>query len=118
MKNTSAIPLLIFILIFGAGVGLAYSGLATSDGPAALGLTLGSFVVAVVVASATKIANQWERTIVLRLGRFVAMKGPGLFFIIPVVDTVPYWIDIRVITTSFKAEKTLTKDTVPVDVDA
>ncbi len=118
MKNTSAIPLLIFLLIFGTGVALAYSGLATSDGPAALGLALGSFVVAVVVASATKIANQWERTIVLRLGRFVAMKGPGLFFIIPVVDTVPYWIDIRVITTAFKAEKTLTKDTVPVDVDA
>jgi regulator of protease activity HflC (stomatin/prohibitin superfamily) len=46
------------------------------------------------------------------------MKGPGLFFIIPIVDTVPYWIDIRVITSSFKAEKTLTKDTVPVNVDA
>ncbi|MBU6443158.1 MAG: slipin family protein, partial [Alphaproteobacteria bacterium] len=118
MKNTSAIPLLIFLLIFGTGVALAYSALAASDGPAALGLALGSFVLAVVVASATKIANQWERTIVLRLGRFVAMKGPGLFFIIPVVDTVPYWIDIRVITTAFKAEKTLTKDTVPVDVDA
>jgi regulator of protease activity HflC (stomatin/prohibitin superfamily) len=46
------------------------------------------------------------------------MKGPGLFFIVPIVDTVPYWIDIRVITSSFKAEKTLTKDTVPVNVDA
>ncbi len=54
----------------------------------------------------------------LRLGHFHALKGPGLFFIIPVIDTVAYWIDIRVITTAFKAEKTLTKDTVPVDVDA
>jgi len=55
---------------------------------------------------------------VLRLGRFRSLEGPGLFFIIPIVETVPYWIDIRVITSSFKAEKTLTKDTVPVDVDA
>jgi regulator of protease activity HflC (stomatin/prohibitin superfamily) len=52
------------------------------------------------------------------LGRFRALRGPGLFAIIPVVDTIPYWIDTRVITSSFKAEKTLTRDTVPVDVDA
>ncbi|MGA8887007.1 MAG: SPFH domain-containing protein, partial [Pseudolabrys sp.] len=56
-----------------------------------------------------KIANQWERAIVLRLGRFLSMKGPGIF-IIPIVDTVPYWIDVRVITSSFKAERTLTKE--------
>ena len=54
----------------------------------------------------------------LRLGRFRALKGPGLFIIIPVIDNIPYWIDIRVLTTSFTAEKTLTKDTVPVNVDA
>jgi regulator of protease activity HflC (stomatin/prohibitin superfamily) len=56
--------------------------------------------------------------VVLRLGSFHALKEPGLFFIIPIIDSIPYWIDIRVITTSFKAEKTLTKDTVPVDVEA
>jgi regulator of protease activity HflC (stomatin/prohibitin superfamily) len=56
--------------------------------------------------------------VVLRLGRFHSLKGPGLFFIIPIIDTIPYWIDTRVITTGFKTEKTLTKDTVPVDVDA
>ena len=54
----------------------------------------------------------------MRLGKFHALKGRGLFFIVPIIDTIPYWIDTRVITTSFKAEKTLTKDTVPVDVDA
>lgn len=54
----------------------------------------------------------------LRLGKFQGLRGPGLFLIIPIIDTLPYWIDLRVITTSFKAEKTLTKDTVPVDVDA
>ena len=54
----------------------------------------------------------------LRLGHFHALKGPGLFFIIPIIDKISYWIDIRVLTSAFKAEKTLTKDTVPVDVDA
>jgi regulator of protease activity HflC (stomatin/prohibitin superfamily) len=64
------------------------------------------------------VADQWDRAVILRLGKFHALKGPGLFFIIPVIDAIPYWIDTRVITTGFKAEKTLTKDTVPVDVDA
>src|SRR6202008_4109727 len=59
-----------------------------------------------------------ERAVVLRLGRFQGLRGPGLFVILPVLDVVAYWIDIRVITATFKAEKTLTKDTVPVDVDA
>ena len=54
----------------------------------------------------------------MRLGKFRSLQGPGLFFIIPVIDSIAYWIDTRVITASFKAEKTLTKDTVPVDVDA
>src|SRR4029078_9446730 len=69
-------------------------------------------------SSSIKVANPWDKAVVLRLGNFHSLNGPGLFFIIPIVDTIPYWIDIRVITTSFKAEKTLTKDTVPVDVDA
>jgi regulator of protease activity HflC (stomatin/prohibitin superfamily) len=56
--------------------------------------------------------------VILRLGQFHSLRGPGLFFIVPVIDSIPYWIDTRVITTGFKAEKTLTKDTVPVDVDA
>ena len=54
----------------------------------------------------------------LRLGRFVALKGPGLFFIIPIIDVAVDWIDIRVIASAFEAEKTLSRDTVPVDVDA
>ena len=118
MRTTNAIPSLIFVVIFGVGLSLAYSRYTASDYSASLGIAAGSLVLAIIAASATKVANQWERTIVLRLGRFLSMKGPGLFFIIPIVDTVPYWIDIRVITSSFKAEKTLTKDTVPVNVDA
>jgi regulator of protease activity HflC (stomatin/prohibitin superfamily) len=77
-----------------------------------------SFLVALIVATSIKIADQWEKAVVLRLGKFQSLRGPGLFFIIPVVDMIPYWIDKRVITSSFTAEKTLTKDTVPVDVDA
>lgn len=67
---------------------------------------------------ALKVANQWEKAVVLRLGKFHGLKGPGMFWIIPIVDAVSSWIDHRVIVTSFSAEKTLTKDTVPVDVDA
>jgi len=77
-----------------------------------------TFIIACVVASSIKVANQWERAVVLRLGRFHSLKGPGLFCIIPIFDRIPYWIDTRVIATAFRAEKTLTKDTVPVDVDA
>jgi regulator of protease activity HflC (stomatin/prohibitin superfamily) len=76
------------------------------------------FLVALIISSAIKIANQWEKAVVLRLGHFHTLRGPGLFFIIPIIDIVAYWIDTRVLTTTFTAEKTLTKDTVPVDVDA
>ena len=65
-----------------------------------------------------KIASQWEKAVVLRLGKFHKLAGPGLFLLLPFVDTLANWIDHRVMVTSFSAEKTLTKDTVPVDVDA
>jgi regulator of protease activity HflC (stomatin/prohibitin superfamily) len=77
-----------------------------------------AFILAFIVSAAVQVANQWDRAVVLRMGRFQALRGPGLFFIVPIFDTIVYWIDTRVITMSFKAEKTLTKDTVPVDVDA
>lgn len=67
---------------------------------------------------AIKVASQWEKVVVLRLGKFRGLKGPGIFWIIPIVDTTPSWIDHRVMVTPFAAQKTLTKDTVPVDVDA
>jgi regulator of protease activity HflC (stomatin/prohibitin superfamily) len=74
--------------------------------------------VAVILMGAPKIAHQWERGVVLRFGRFVGLRGPGLFWIVPFVDVVSSWIDQRTITTSFAAEQTLTSDTVPVNVDA
>lgn len=65
-----------------------------------------------------KVASQWEKAVVLRLGKFIKLTGPGAFWLIPIIDNVPNWIDHRVMVTPFSAEKTLTKDTVPVDVDA
>ncbi len=81
------------------------------------------FIIIMVFIGATismslKIAAQWEKAVVLRLGKFRHLAGPGLFWVIPVVDVVANWIDHRVMVTPFSAEKTLTKDTVPVDVDA
>jgi regulator of protease activity HflC (stomatin/prohibitin superfamily) len=75
-------------------------------------------LVGVYFLFALKVASQWEKAVVLRLGKFHGLKGPGMFWIIPIVDAVTSWIDHRVVVTSFSAEKTLTKDTVPVDVDA
>lgn len=75
-------------------------------------------VVGAVAMQAPRVAQQWERAIILRLGRFRCVAGPGLFFVIPFVDVVSAWIDQRTITTSFAAEQTLTADTVPVNVDA
>src|SRR5262245_16732332 len=79
---------------------------------------IGGLLIGLVLMQSPRIAQQWERAIVLRLGRFQSMKGPGLFWIVPFIDRIPTWIDQRTITTSFAAEQTLTSDTVPVNVDA
>jgi hypothetical protein len=75
-------------------------------------------LVGLMLMQAPKVAKQWERGVVLRLGKYIGLRGPGLFWILPFVDSVTRWIDQRVITTSFAAEQTLTSDTVPVNVDA
>ena len=103
----------IAILIASAGLGM-YEWRATG------GLVLPAAILAVglVLMQAPRVAQQWERAVVLRLGRFVGLRGPGLFWIVPFVDRVTAWIDQRTVTTSFAAEQTLTSDTVPVNVDA
>jgi regulator of protease activity HflC (stomatin/prohibitin superfamily) len=75
-------------------------------------------VIAFYLLFAIKMARQWEKAVVLRMGKMLGLKGPGMFWIIPVLDSVPNWIDQRVMVTPFSAEKTLTRDTVPVNVDA
>ncbi|MGZ3477923.1 MAG: SPFH domain-containing protein, partial [Polyangiales bacterium] len=108
----SSFATLLFCSITALGIALGYGlyGIA----PAGIAIAVLFLVVAIAVSRAVRIAAPWDRAVVLRLGRFRSLRGPGLFAIVPVVDTIPDWIDIRVITTSFKAEKTLTKDTVPV----
>jgi regulator of protease activity HflC (stomatin/prohibitin superfamily) len=83
-----------------------------------LAVVIPLFLIALYILFALKIASQWEKGVVLRLGKFRCLSGPGMFWIIPIVDSVTIWIDHRVMVTPFNAEKTLTKDTVPVDVDA
>jgi len=118
MRNASPLPGLIFIVIFVAGLGLAYANLDPESYATSAAIAILSFIVAVIAANAVKVADQWERVLVLRLGKFRSLEGPGLFLIVPIVETVPYRIDTRVITSTFRAEQTMTRDTVPVDVDA
>jgi regulator of protease activity HflC (stomatin/prohibitin superfamily) len=118
MGTKSSFSSLVFFVIIIIGAVLVYLSRNAGSIGAATGIGVAFFLLAVILSSAIKVADQWEKAVVLRLGKFSALKGPGLFFIVPVIDQVVYWIDTRVITTSFTAEKTLTKDTVPVDVDA
>jgi len=118
MKNFNSIATLLFVILVGIGIGIAMTLSIDLSSNESRGVLIGFFVLAFLVASSTKVANQWDRAVILRLGKYYTLRGPGIFFIIPIIDTIPFWIDIRVISTSFKAEKTLTKDTVPVDVDA
>jgi regulator of protease activity HflC (stomatin/prohibitin superfamily) len=117
-KQINPVSLTLFIVFFGAGIITAIA----LDGRVADGIIvsvmIALFAVAVYLLFAIKIANQWEKAVVLRFGKFSGLRGPGLFAIVPLMDVVTSWIDQRVMVTSFGAEKTLTKDTVPVDVDA
>jgi len=75
-------------------------------------------LVGLLLMASLQVAAQWEKAVVLRAGKFRGLRGPGPFWIVPILDTIPAWIDHRTQTTPFNAEQTLTKDTVPVDVDA
>jgi regulator of protease activity HflC (stomatin/prohibitin superfamily) len=118
MRKSSSISVLIFVVILGIGVALAYAMYSASNNLAGIWIIGIAFVLASLFSSAVRVADQWNRAVVLRLGKFRSLEGPGLFLIIPMIENIPYWLDTRVLTSSFKAEKTLTKDTVPVDVDA
>ena len=118
MKRNRSFPALIFVVVLGIGAALAYATHMASADIAAIAILAVSFVLACVISSAIQVADQWSKAVVLRLGKFRSLEGPGVFLIFPLIETIPYWLDTRVLTSSFKAEKTLTKDTVPVDVDA
>lgn len=118
MKTSSSFPGLVFLVTLAIGAAIAFTiQRAGSEFGGAAVLVL-AFVCAALISASIRVADQWSKAVVLRLGKFRSLEGPGLFFIVPLIETIPYWIDTRVLTSSFKAEKTLTKDTVPVDVDA
>jgi regulator of protease activity HflC (stomatin/prohibitin superfamily) len=118
--GAAGIPLvawLVAFLIVLAGLGvhwLVRGGLEPLNVPIAV-VTL---LVAIYALLALKIARQWDRAVVLRLGKFHRLAGPGLFFIIPIVESIAQGVDMRIRATDFSSESTLTKDTVPVNVDA
>jgi len=103
----------IFVLVVPVLIGLA--GVITTENPAWI---ISGVLLGLILMQSPKVAKQWEKAVVLRLGKFIGLRGPGLFWITPFIDSVSSWIDQRVITTSFAAEQTLTSDTVPVNVDA
>ena len=114
LRNTPRLNVISFG-VFILSVGLAVlTGLLTRKAVAPTVIML----VGLVLMQSPRVAQQWERGVVLRLGRFVGLRGPGLFWVVPFIDSVSSWIDQRTITTGFAAEQTLTSDTVPVNVDA
>ena len=122
MKNPyhfSPIAIFLFCLILIGGVYAAVTmdSHGFSDN-AIMAVFLPLLVLAFYVLFGLKMADQWEKGVVLRMGKYRGLRGPGMFWIIPIVDSVSAWIDHRVMVSPFSAEKTLTKDTVPVDVDA
>ncbi len=106
-------PISLAIAVVLAGLGVLVIGLGRLVVPGVL-----LIVLAVTVLAALKMAQQWEQAVVLRAGKFLAVRGPGLFWVVPILDNITALIDTRLRTTQFLAEQTLTKDTVPVDVDA
>ena len=108
-------PNVISALTLAGSLGLGVLASALTNNP--LGAIVGALV-GVVAAMSPRVAKQWEKAVVLRLGRYTGLRGPGLFWVMPLIDSVSTYIDQRIITTNFAAEETLTADTVPVNVDA
>lgn len=118
MKNSvtkgyfNPVSITVLVILAGVSVGLNLFNILN------IPYLAGALALSIFIASSIHIADQWEKAVVLRMGRFSGLKGPGIFFIIPIIDRIDKFIDQRVRVTDFKAEQTLTKDTVPVNVNA
>jgi regulator of protease activity HflC (stomatin/prohibitin superfamily) len=102
----------VMIVLIGCSIALYYFKVVSAP------VMAGCLVLSILIASSIHIADQWEKAVVLRMGQYIGLRGPGIFLIIPIIDKVHSYIDQRVRVTDFTAEETLTKDTVPVNVDA
>jgi regulator of protease activity HflC (stomatin/prohibitin superfamily) len=111
-KSVNPIAITIIVLTLALGIAGIHFGIVHWSISAIGGTIL------LIFAASIRVADQWEKAVVLRMGKFVGLRGPGIFLIIPIIDRIDKYIDQRVRVTDFSAEKTLTKDTVPVDVDA
>ena len=118
MSQQHPLPYLILAVVLVPAIWLFYVAFNAPDPSLYILSAIVWIIIAAFIAASVKIADQWEKAVVLRLGKYTGLKGPGIFRINPILEKVVYWIDTRIITTTFKAEKTLTKDTVPVDVEA
>jgi regulator of protease activity HflC (stomatin/prohibitin superfamily) len=116
-SGTNAPATVISVLLLGAALLIFRMNLG-SGGLTGIGVPAVLFVGAILVRLSLLMAKQWERAVVLRLGKLHAIRGPGMFMIVPFVDSVTAWIDQRIQTTPFNAEQALTRDTVPVNIDA
>jgi regulator of protease activity HflC (stomatin/prohibitin superfamily) len=118
-KQVNGLSLAVFMVFAAAAAGAALLLDAAGQPAWLIGTALAALLApGIYVLFALKVANEWEKAIVLRAGKFLGLRGPGLFWIVPILDSIPIWVDHRVMVTPFNAEKTLTQDTVPVDVDA
>ncbi len=108
----NSVSILILVTLAGTSISLFYLG---TINEILLGVCI---ILSAFISASIHIADQWEKAVWLRMGKYKGLKGPGIFFIIPIIDTVDKYIDQRIRVTDFKAEQTLTKDTVPVNVDA
>ncbi len=102
----------VFVILIAISIGLVATSIINEV------IFVAAIVASILIANAIHIADQWEKAVVLRMGKYKGLRGPGIFMIIPIIDRIDSYIDQRVRVTDFKAEQTLTKDTVPVNVDA
>jgi regulator of protease activity HflC (stomatin/prohibitin superfamily) len=118
LVNPVSLTLFFLILVVSIVIGLVLDKTTEVRAWVVAAVIIGGSLIGLYLMLALKIADQWEKAIVLRLGRFRGLQGPGLFWMVPIIDRISAWIDHRVMVTPFTAERTLTRDTVPVDVDA
>src|ERR1700736_3956374 len=111
LKQSSSLGAAVFVISIGAG--LVAAAVYKNPAPVIAGAVIGLYFLLAI-----KVAEQWQRAAVLRLGRYIGLRGPGIFMIIPIIDQVSQYVDQRARVTSVNAESALTRDTVPVNVDA
>jgi hypothetical protein len=110
-RPVSGLALAVFFICLVAGIGLAvvFDQMGLASWVSGLAVTAATLQ-GLYLLAALKVASEWEKAVLLRAGKFRGLRGPGLFWVVPVLDTIPVWIDHRVMVTPFNAEKTLTKE--------